>query len=85
MLKKKHRKTFEAIFSKPVKAGIVWTDIESMLEALGTELSEGAGSRVRIVLRNRRAVFHRPHPKKETDIGALSSMKRFLKEAGFGP
>jgi len=29
-----------------------------------------------------RAVFHRPHPRKETDKGALRSMRRFLLEAG---
>jgi len=29
-----------------------------------------------------RAVFQRPHPQKETDKGALKSMRRFLIEAG---
>jgi len=28
------------------------------------------------------AVFHRPHPQKETDKGALKSVRRFLKNAG---
>jgi len=32
-----------------------------------------------------RAVFHRPHPKKETDEGAVASMKRFLENAGIKP
>jgi hypothetical protein len=27
-------------------------------------------------------VFHRPHPAKETDRGAVRSMRRFLQEAG---
>jgi hypothetical protein len=31
------------------------------------------------------AVFHRPHPEKETDKGALKSVRRFLKEAGIEP
>ena len=53
-----------------------------MLNALGAKISEGNGSRVRIALNNIRAVFHRPHPKKETDKGAIVSMRRFLKEAG---
>lgn len=85
MLKKKHRKTLEAIYAKPVQAAIEWQDIESMLKAMGAEISEGRGSRVRIALRNRKAVFHRPHPEKETDKGAVVSMRRFLKEAGFEP
>lgn len=57
----------------------------SMLEAAGAEISEGAGSRVRIALNDVRAVFHRPHPKKETDKGAVKSMRRFLSEAGVTP
>lgn len=85
MLKKKHQTTLNAIFAKPVQSGIVWKDIEALLEALGAEISEGRGSRVRIVLHSRKAVFHRPHPHKETDKGAVVSMKRFLEEAGVKP
>lgn len=61
---------------------MVWRDIEAMLLNLGAELEEGKGSRIRIVLNGVRAVFHRPHPKKETDKGAIVSMRRFLIEAG---
>jgi HicA toxin of bacterial toxin-antitoxin, len=82
---KKHRKTLEAIFENPVRSNVAWSDIEKMLQALGSELSEGSGSRVRIALRGVRAVFHRPHPQKETDRGALLSMRRFLTEAGVTP
>ena len=78
----KHKKTYEAIFEDPVLSSILWSDIEALLLALGAELSEGRGSRVRIVLRGVRAVFHRPHPAKETDRGAVRSMRRFLQEAG---
>jgi hypothetical protein len=52
---------------------------------LGAQLTEGKGSRVRIVLNGIRAVFHRPHPQKETDKGAVRSMRRFLTEAGVTP
>ncbi len=76
----KHRRTVAAIFEK--KAGIAWSDIESMLKHHGAEITEGKGSRVRIALNGVRAVFHRPHPQKETDRGAVASMKRFLLEAG---
>ncbi len=82
---RKHRKTLEAIFENPVRSNVAWSDVEKMLEALGAELSEGSGSRVRITLRGVRAVFHRPHPQKETDKGALMSMRRFLAEAGVTP
>ncbi|MGI2902173.1 type II toxin-antitoxin system HicA family toxin [Tolypothrix sp. VBCCA 56010] len=81
-LNSKHQKTFNAIFENPVKSNIPWNDVETMLIALGAEVSEGAGSRVKVVLNEIRAVFHRPHPEKETDKGAVKSLRRFLTEAG---
>lgn len=84
-MNKKHRKTLQSIYTDPVSAGILWTDIEKLLKACGAKLSEGRGSRVRIALNNVRAVFHRPHPEKETDKGAVKSMRRFLREAGVKP
>ena len=84
-MKAKHKKVLNNIFDVPVRSNIQWKDIESLLIVLGAEITEGNGSRVRIALNGVRAVFHRPHPKKETDKGAVVSMKRFLKEAGVGP
>ncbi len=78
----KHRKTLSEIFSNPVQSNIPWLDIEHLLISLGADISEGSGSRVRIKLNNERAVFHRPHPRKETDRGAIISMRRFLENAG---
>jgi hypothetical protein len=43
------------------------------------------GSRVKIYLNDQVSVFHRPHPQKETDKGALVSVRRFLEEAGVKP
>jgi len=84
-MRKKHRRTLQAIFAEPTRANVIWTDIEALLVALGAEILEGKGSRVRIALNDVRAVFHRPHPQKETDKGALQSMRRFLSEAGVTP
>ncbi len=81
----KHRKTLQAIFAEPVRANILWSEVENLLAAYGAEISEGRGSRVRIALNGVRAVFHRPHPRKETDRGAVVSMRRFLTEAGVEP
>ena len=82
---KMRRRTLASIFEDPVRANIAWRDIEAMLDAAGAEITEGEGSRVRIALNGVRAVFHRPHPEKETDNGAVRSMRRFLKEAGVNP
>lgn len=81
----RHRRTLHAIFENPVRASIPWADIESLLRACGADIGEGRGSRVRIALQGVRAVFHRPHPQKETDRGTVMSMRRFLIEAGIEP
>lgn len=81
----KHRKTLEAIFAEPVRANVAWADVEALFAAAGADMSEGRGSRVRVSLNGVDAVFHRPHPRKETDKGALKSVRRFLREAGVTP
>ena len=73
------------IFREPVLSDIEWTDIESLLQALDAKLSEGNGSRVRVKLNGERAVFHRPHPEKTTDKGAVRAVRRFLLNAGVKP
>ena len=78
----KHRNVLEEIFKRPVQSNIVWKDIESLFVALGAEISEGNGSRIRVKLNDVRAVFHRPHPRKETDKGAVISVRTFLENAG---
>ena len=78
----KHKKIMELIFRNPIQANIQWTDIEGLLVALGAELSEGSGSRRRVKLNGVKAVFHRPHPQKTTDKGAVNSVRRFLENAG---
>ena len=77
----RHRATLEAVFADPVRSSIAWRDIEALFVACGAEIGEGQGSRVRIALNGVRAVFHRPHPQKETDKGAVKSVRRFLTEA----
>jgi hypothetical protein len=81
----KHQKTLRLIFEKPVRSDVNWADIAALLRHMGAEISEGKGSRVRIALNDIRAVFHRPHLGRETDKGALKSMRRFLVEAGVKP
>ena len=84
-LSARHRATSAAIFAEPIRANVAWRDVEALFVACGAEISEGQGSCVRIALRGVRAVFHRPHPRKETDKGAVKSLRRFLAEAGVEP
>ncbi|MGA2593932.1 MAG: hypothetical protein ABSH32_28860 [Bryobacteraceae bacterium] len=30
-------------------------------------------------------MFHRPHPRKEADRGAVAALRRFLEQAGIAP
>lgn len=69
-MQNRHRRTLGFIFENPIRSDVAWSDIATLLRALGAEMTEGRGSRVRIVLNGVRAVFHRPHPQKETDKGA---------------
>lgn len=78
----KNQKTLEGIFKRPTPANIPWIDIENLLISLGAKITEGSGSRIRVKLNNERAVFHRPHPEKVTDKGAVNSVRRFLENAG---
>jgi hypothetical protein len=81
----KHKKTLENIFKKPALSGILWKDVEALFRILGAEVSEGRGSRVRVSLGGVDAVFHRPHPAKETNRGAIESVRIFLENAGVKP
>lgn len=78
-------KTLQAIFDQPTPANIEWRAIEALLTSLGADIREGRGSRVRVKLRGIKAVFHRPHPRKEASKGAVESVRRFLHNAGCIP
>ena len=69
----------------PIPSNIKWTDIESLFKALDAKVSQGRGSRVRVSLNGVKAVFHEPHPEKETNKGAVRSVKEFLENAGIEP
>lgn len=69
----------DAIFKRPTQAGINWIDVENLIIALGGEIEKKcSGSRVGICLNGKVTVFHKPHPGKEMDKGAVKSMRGFL-------
>jgi len=81
----RHRRTLARIFTEPTPADLRWRDIEALLVAVGAEVSEGAGSRIRVALAGVRAVFHRPHPGPETKRGLVRAVRDFLAAAGVTP
>jgi HicA toxin of bacterial toxin-antitoxin, len=85
LLNSKRRVTLDAIFERPTRSDIAWRDIETLFEALGGVVTDGAGSRRRVALNGLRAVFHEPHPERVTDKGAVDSVRDFLRNAGVAP
>jgi hypothetical protein len=84
-MKRKHQKTLDAIYARPVSANIQWRDIEALFVELGAEISEREGSRIAVVLFNEVRVFHRPHPSPDTDKGAVASIRKWFEQHGVAP
>ena len=84
-LSSKHRATLESVFETPTRPDIPWRSIEALFVALGGEITQGRGSRVRIAVLGRRANFHEPHPERDTDRGAVKDVRDFLISLGVRP
>ena len=84
-MNKTHRKTLEAIFQQPVPKSLEWKRIESLFQAVGAKLIEGAGSRVRFELNGIMSTFHRPHPQKEAKPYQIKDARAFLEKIGVLP
>ncbi len=84
-MKRKHQKTLDAIYARPVNANIQWRDIEALFVELGADISEREGSRIAVVLFDEVRVFHRPHPSPDTDKGAVASIRKWFEQHGVAP
>lgn len=81
-LRKKHQKTLEAVFARPIRASVKWRDVESLLLALGATVEHGKGSHIKLALRTARGVVPAPKKGGDMDKGALNSVMDFLIAAG---
>lgn len=77
-MKKRHLKTLELIFARPVSGSVKWSDIEALFMALDAEITEREGSRISVYLFGEIRVFHRPHPSPDTDKGAVASIRKWF-------
>ncbi|WP_437217392.1 type II toxin-antitoxin system HicA family toxin [Pectobacterium sp. LFLA-215] len=84
-MNKRHQRTLLDLFSRPVNSSIKWSDIESLFIALGAEIHEREGSRVAVLLKGEKRIFHRPHPRPTTDKGAVNSIRIWLESLGVRP
>lgn len=81
----KNRKTLEALFATPQRKAINWLDIETLLLAVGAELVEGRGSRLRFEAAGQMLALHKPHPGKEALGYQVKAIRDFLKQIGVTP
>lgn len=81
----KQRKTLQAIFARPTSATIVFSDIESLIKALGGAISEREGSRIKIELKSEQWRCNRPHPGKEAKRYQVEEARELLQRAGVAP
>jgi hypothetical protein len=81
----KHRKTYDAIRSDPVRANISWNDAVTMAEALGAAFKPIRGSMYTVQLNGISTVLHRPHPGNEMDQSGVRAFRKFLARAGVTP
>lgn len=84
-MNRKHAGTLAAVFADPVSPSIAWADVEGLLLAIGCNLIEGSGSRVRSERHGVVAVFHRPHPAREAKRYQFRDMREYLSKIGVEP
>ncbi|MBU2753432.1 type II toxin-antitoxin system HicA family toxin [Acidithiobacillus sp. CV18-2] len=82
----KQRKTLERVFATPAPhLKIEWQEIERLLIACGAQVLEADGSAIRIILGERCAFLHRPHPQKEAKAYQVKAVRELLESAGVRP
>jgi len=81
----KHRKTLRTIFAKPTSSSLVFSDIESLVLALGGSVTEREGSRVRILLKGEQWRCHRPHPGREAKRYQVEEAREMFERLGIQP
>ena len=81
-VKTRHVKVLDDIFARPTLRGIIFSEIEHLIVALGGDVREGAGSRVAFELSGSRCYLHRPHPGKEAKRYQVEALREWLTRLG---
>ena len=81
-LNSRQRRTLERVFARPTPADIRWSELESLLRALGVEIRQGSGSRVRLSKGPETQTVHKPHPGAEVSREAVRQVLRMLTRLG---
>ena len=83
-MRRKHRRTLERMQATPTPVDIRWEEIRSLLNALGVNLVERAGSRVQLVKGTDSIVVHRPHPRPVANRHTVRDIAKFIHGIGEG-
>jgi hypothetical protein len=81
-MNRKQRNTYNALLAEPILRNIAWNDVVSLVKALGGEVIQGDGSRVRFDLKGISLNIHSPHPQKELKRYQVKAVRDFLINAG---
>jgi HicA toxin of bacterial toxin-antitoxin, len=84
-MRAKHRRTLEAVFRVPTRGGILFSDLEALIAALGGDAPEGSGSRIVFELKGSRQYLHRPHPGKEAKKYQVEELREWLRQLEVTP
>ncbi|QXL84388.1 type II toxin-antitoxin system HicA family toxin [Comamonas sp. NLF-1-9] len=85
-MKRKHAKTLELLFHRPVSANVAHADVMALLQELGAQIETSReGSRVAVVLFGQVRVLHKPHPSPHMDKGAVAALRDWLEHNGVTP
>jgi len=84
-MQKRHQKTLQALFRQPTSGTVVFADIEALILALGGEVLEREGSRVKITLKGEQWRCHRLHPGKEAKKYQVEEARELLERVGVKP
>jgi hypothetical protein len=81
----KQLKTLRAVFARPTSPSIVFTDLEALLLALGGQVDEREGSRVKFLIKGEHWRCHRPHPGEEAKRYQVEDLRELLIRIGVQP
>ncbi len=85
-MKRKHAKTFELLFKRPVSGNVNFADVLALLESLGATVEYSReGSRIGVLLFGETRVLHKPHPAPVMDKGAVAAVRDWLTDHGVTP
>jgi hypothetical protein len=84
-MNKKQRRTLADIYEKLTRSDVLWRNVESLFKAIGSEIFEGAGSRVSVVFNKRVLNIHKPHPSGNLKKYVVEKARDFLNSIGVKP